>query len=644
MASKMHMDAPICLIINNADCQLQVNPRALDILKGITQPVVVVAIVGLFRTGKSYLMNILAGQQKGFALGSTIQSQTKGIWVWCVPHPQKPDHTLVLLDTEGLGDVEKGDSKNDSWIFALAVLLSSIFVYNSTGTINQYALEQLHFVSELTDLIKVKSTGSSVRADDDFEDECQFSRFFPNFVWVVRDFSLELKIDGRDVTEKEYLENSLALKKGFSKRVVDYNFTRECIRHFFPSRNCFVFVRPVSGKDINDMESLPESALDPQFVQQTRKFCDFVFQTAEVKRVKGGYQLTGRTFSSLVESYVETILSGAVPCLENAVLSLATIENEAAVKEAVGHYASQMQQLVEFPADIRELSYLHWKCESEALQIYMKRSFKDEDRQYQKQFMCEVTDHYVKLTVKNEEISLEKFRSLLRDLSVTLETNLRDGAYAQPGGYEVYIRDRDQVVMKFQASPNKGGMAQEALDEFLVSRSGEGTAILKADEYLSEAEKKLADEKERVALMEQEKKVAEEENLQAEKLLKDQERSHQESMAQLQRKMEEEAENIKKEAEEALESKLKLYKEMLEKGFQEKAEMMESEISTLRNEVSEAKNNNYIVGFIQDLWIQLSHIADIVDTLRQQRCLCSRGQRRRQRRRQRQAYNETVGV
>jgi hypothetical protein len=27
--------------------------------------------------------------------------------MWCVPHPRKPGHTLVLLDTEGLGDVEK---------------------------------------------------------------------------------------------------------------------------------------------------------------------------------------------------------------------------------------------------------------------------------------------------------------------------------------------------------------------------------------------------------------------------------------------------------------------------------------------------------------------------------------------------------
>ncbi|XP_078511718.1 guanylate-binding protein 3-like [Lissotriton helveticus] len=624
MASTMHMDAPICLIDNNADCQLQVNPRALDILNGITQPVVVVAIVGLYRTGKSYLMNKLAGQQKGFALGSTIQSHTKGIWMWCAPHPQKPNHTLVLLDTEGLGDVEKGDSKNDSWVFALAVLLSSTFVYNSMGTINQYALEQLHFVSELTDLIKVKSTGSSEQADDDFEDECQFARFFPNFVWVVRDFTLELKIDGRDVTEKEYLENSLALKRGCGKKVVDYNLPRECIRNFFPSRNCFVFVRPASGKDINVMESLPESALDPQFIQQTRKFCDFVFQTAEVKRVKGGYQLTGRMFSSLVKTYVETILSGAVPCLENAVLSLATIENEAAVKEAVGHYASQMQQLVKFPAEVQELSHLHGKCEAEALQIYMKRSFKDENGQYQKRLMCELAEHYGNLLGKNEDISFQKCRSLLRDFSVTLETNLRGGAYAQPGGYEVYICDRDQVVMQFQASPNKGVKAQEALDEFLVSKRGEAEAILKADKSLSECQKKLADEKEKVALIEQEKKVAEEKNLQAEQLLKDQERSHQESVAQLQRKMEEEAENIKKEAEKALESKLKLHEEMLEKGFQEKAKMMESEISTLRDEVSEAKNKNFFVDIIRGVGEGLSHAANIMDIWKSRKSSSSR--------------------
>jgi len=43
----------------------------------------------------------------GFKLGSTVQAMTKGIWVWCIPHPRKAGTSLLLLDTEGLGDVEK---------------------------------------------------------------------------------------------------------------------------------------------------------------------------------------------------------------------------------------------------------------------------------------------------------------------------------------------------------------------------------------------------------------------------------------------------------------------------------------------------------------------------------------------------------
>uniref|UniRef100_A0A8C9B872 GB1/RHD3-type G domain-containing protein n=1 Tax=Prolemur simus TaxID=1328070 RepID=A0A8C9B872_PROSS len=143
MAPEIHMPDPVCLIENTTE-KLTVNPEALEILSAITQPMVVVSIVGLYRTGKSYLMNKLAGKNKGFSVGSTVQSHTKGIWMWCVPHPKKPDHTLVLLDTEGLGDVEKVD-KNDTQIFALAILLSSTLVYNTMHNIDQGAIDLLQY-------------------------------------------------------------------------------------------------------------------------------------------------------------------------------------------------------------------------------------------------------------------------------------------------------------------------------------------------------------------------------------------------------------------------------------------------------------------------------------------------------------------
>ena len=64
MASGPNMMDPICLV-ENKNAQFSVNQKALQILEKISQPVVVVAIVGLYRTGKSYLMNRLAGQNRG---------------------------------------------------------------------------------------------------------------------------------------------------------------------------------------------------------------------------------------------------------------------------------------------------------------------------------------------------------------------------------------------------------------------------------------------------------------------------------------------------------------------------------------------------------------------------------------------------
>ncbi len=59
------MSAPVCFIENDENGQLCVTKEAKDILDGISELVVVVSVVGLYRTGKSYLMNRLAGQQSG---------------------------------------------------------------------------------------------------------------------------------------------------------------------------------------------------------------------------------------------------------------------------------------------------------------------------------------------------------------------------------------------------------------------------------------------------------------------------------------------------------------------------------------------------------------------------------------------------
>ncbi len=58
-------EKPQCLIENGFDGRLQVVPECIEELELLDKPCVIIAIAGLYRTGKSYLMNRLAGKTEG---------------------------------------------------------------------------------------------------------------------------------------------------------------------------------------------------------------------------------------------------------------------------------------------------------------------------------------------------------------------------------------------------------------------------------------------------------------------------------------------------------------------------------------------------------------------------------------------------
>ena len=91
---------------------------------------------------------------------------------------------------------------------------------------------------------------------------------------------------------------------------------------------------------------------------------------------------------TLVEAYINAINSGSVPCLENAVTTLAQLENSAAVQKAAGHYSEQMTKRLSLPTDtLQELLEVHAACEKEAIAVFMECSFKDEKKDFQKKFL-----------------------------------------------------------------------------------------------------------------------------------------------------------------------------------------------------------------------------------------------------------------
>jgi hypothetical protein len=130
-------------------------------LRKIPKPIAVVSVAGLYRTGKSYLLNrILLNRNSGFGVGPTINPCTKGLWCWGTPlkglSPEGEKVNVLIIDTEGIGALDE-DQNHDIKIFTLAILSSSIFIYNSVGSIDENALQNLSMVVNLTKNIQLNA-------------------------------------------------------------------------------------------------------------------------------------------------------------------------------------------------------------------------------------------------------------------------------------------------------------------------------------------------------------------------------------------------------------------------------------------------------------------------------------------------------
>ena len=100
-------DEPIQFIGIDEEGKCTINKRATDLLSKIKTRVAVIAVAGPYRTGKSFLLNRLLGRQEGFEIGATVQSCTRGMWIWGRPLKISKDLHAILIDTEGLGSTNR---------------------------------------------------------------------------------------------------------------------------------------------------------------------------------------------------------------------------------------------------------------------------------------------------------------------------------------------------------------------------------------------------------------------------------------------------------------------------------------------------------------------------------------------------------
>lgn len=302
------MSDAVVPLVEYVDGAYVLNESTLAFLEARAEdrPLAVVACAGKFRTGKSFLLNRLldAPPGKGFGVGETVQACTRGIWLsktllTAEPGSGAPD--LLFLDTEGI-DALDAESDHDVRVFALALLLSSVFLYNSQSHLDEAAVQTLSLMTRIADRI---GEGHA-----------------PHLYWVLRDFSLQLAdARGEPLANDDYLEQSL------SPPVADKCATRAAIKRVFPTRRLVTLPRPHKGESATRLDHRPASVA-PRFERSLAALRDRLRAEA-VPIAANGIAMGGPVFVAYARGIVSALnAEGAIPRIEDAWSLLTRVQEE----------------------------------------------------------------------------------------------------------------------------------------------------------------------------------------------------------------------------------------------------------------------------------------------------------------------------
>ena len=330
---------------NDSTKKFIINEDAIKIIsKEENKQIGILSLVGKYRTGKSFLLNrvlIDKKSKKGFDVGPTIKPCTKGIWLWSSPliinnNYSNTSFPAYLIDTEGLGAYDE-EINHDSKIFLIAILISSLFIYNSFGTIDEVALNNLSLILNLSKSLKLRNNSNSLNTNDNDEEE--MAKYFPSLLWILRDFALKLEDnDGNVITAKQYLENALMKQKGSTESIEEKNLVRKMIKTYFLERDCFPMVRPVENeRDLQKLQTLSDDKIRPEFLRQSEMLRNKIYMKIKPKNFNGKI-LSGQMLINLLESIIEAINEGAIPVIENSWKYITNNECLKSIRENVDYF------------------------------------------------------------------------------------------------------------------------------------------------------------------------------------------------------------------------------------------------------------------------------------------------------------------
>ncbi|XXG43603.1 hypothetical protein AAC387_Pa01g3592 [Persea americana] len=354
--------------------KLRLSREGLEAIERITDPIAAVAVIGPYRSGKSFLLNQLLSLScdEGFGVGHMRDTKTKGIWVWGTPLELVIDGvktSVLYLDTEGFESIGKSNVYDDR-IFALATVLSSVLVYNLPETIREADISRLSFAVELAE----EFYGRLLTQDVAFEPA--------KLVWLIqRDF-----LQGKSV--QEMVTDALQRVPNYDgdKNIEQVNQIRESLAIMGDNSTAFSLPQPhLQRTKLCDMK---DEDLDPIYVKRREQLKGLVASIIRPKIVQGK-SLNGKEFVSFLEQILEALNKGEIPSTG----SLVEVFNKAILERCLKLYNERMDGLV-LPLSEPMLQQAHEESREAAMKVFDAQHF---GRHHAKQSISQLDERILKV-------------------------------------------------------------------------------------------------------------------------------------------------------------------------------------------------------------------------------------------------------
>lgn len=333
------------------DHSLTLVEDALELLRSINKPLAVLSICGPYRSGKSYFISRVLGKPGAFQLGHSMKACTHGIWMATTILECK-EFAMVVLDTEGIDAI--GVSENFAMsLLTLTTLLSSFLIYNSKKVPQKVDLDKMRCFTQLsTSLLTQK--GATMTTD-------AIKKFFPRFLWLLRDVSLTITNKAGEVIEPtEYLHTRiLATESG------ELSELGRSLCNIFPSLECATLPTPSINRDVIRNITAQEDKLKPAFKKAANDLMQHILRCVPPKRaIDGMSKLNGSMLVTLARMYVEAINTpGAIPDLEQGWQAVIRLKIKECSDKMVNDYKREMADALtgKFPMGESSLMRIHMK-------------------------------------------------------------------------------------------------------------------------------------------------------------------------------------------------------------------------------------------------------------------------------------------